>query len=344
MPLEIPDNRAAMKILVLRLSSMGDVILASPLFTFLRERRPGSFVTFVTDNAYAPLFGDDTRLSAAVGIGQSDAALPASITAQEWDQVIDLQNNGRSRALLGQVRTKSGPRVFDKQHAERFLLLVFRMDFYDPSRHAAARYIETAGGDPHKEGIPAPALRLKEESCRRVRRERFGPDTRPCLALFPFSAWKNKEWPADRFECVGRHFIDKGWNAAIIGGPRDAPAAEAMCSRIGGRCVSLAGALTLYECGCLLKSFSLALGNDTGLSHLARACGVKTGVIYGPTTRQLGFYPFGKPLFKIFEERLFCRPCHAHGGNVCVRLSRPCMKKIDAAHVICGLEELAGAP
>jgi heptosyltransferase-2 len=84
----------------------------------------------------------------------------------------------------------------------------------------------------------------------------------------------------------------------------------------------------------------LALGNDTGLVHLARACGVKTGVIFGPTARQFGFYPYGEPPFAVFEQNLACRPCHAHGGNVCLRLNRACTRSIGFKQVIRGLEEL----
>jgi ADP-heptose:LPS heptosyltransferase len=263
--------------------------------------------------------------------------------------VVDLQNSGRSRGLLAQVRTKSPIGLFDKQHWQRFLLLVFRLNVYDPSLHVAARYLLAAGGDPRREEIPAPALFFREESCARVNAAlaaRLGAKKRRSLVLFPFSAWKNKEWPAERFETVGRHFLAAGWNVAIIGGPQDAVRSEELRGRIGGRCVSLSGALSLYECGCLMKGFDLALGGDTGLSHLARACGVKTGLLFGPTTRHFGFFPYGEPPFRVFEERLLCRPCHAHGGSVCVRFSRKraCMKNIPAARVIAGLEELADAP
>ena len=347
MPATIPDNRTAMKLLVLRLSSMGDVVLASAFFSFIKKRWPAAEVTFVTDSAYAGLWSDDPRLSAVTGINGQDKALPEALMAQEWDLVVDLQNSRRSRRLCAQVRTKSRSGLFDKQHLQRFLLLVFRMNFYDSARHVAARYIEAAGGDPHAEGPPAPELFFKKENCARIHAEmstRFGLDKGPCLALFPFSAWKNKEWPADCFGSVGRYFCAKGWNVAIIGGPQDAVRAGALRQRIGARCVQLAGALSLYEYGCLLKSFDLALGSDTGLAHLARACGVRTGILYGPTTRHFGFYPYDAPPFMIFENRFLCRPCHAHGGNVCLRPGRPCMKTIGAARVIAGLEELSGAP
>jgi len=344
MPSVFHGNRTPMKILIIRLSSMGDVILATPLFSFIRKQHPTAAVTFVTGSEYAGLFGDDLRLSEVAGIDTGTLRLPAGLIASAWDLVVDLQNSLRSRALLGQLQAKAKTGFFDKQHWQRFMLLFLRCNTYDPARHVAVRYIRAADGDASAGAAAEPPRLFFREDGRARARAILGGNGRPALAIFPFSAWKNKEWPAACFVKVGRHFLAKGWNVAIVGGPSDAGRAEQMRENIGGRCVSLAGEVSLYECGCLLSSFALALGNDTGLSHLSRACGVKTGILYGPTTRHFGFYPYGEPAFRIFEEKLFCRPGHAHGGNVCLRLSRRCMKGIDAERVISGLEELAGAP
>jgi ADP-heptose:LPS heptosyltransferase len=345
MPLEFHGNRTAMKILVIRLSSMGDVILATPVFSFLRKQYHSSSITFVTGSEYAELFSDDPRLSEAAAINAGAAELPARLAASAWDLVVDLQNSRQSHALLGQLQTKGKIGFFDKQHWQRFMLLFLRYNTYNSARHVAARYIRAAGGDASAQAAAEPPrLFFREDGGVRARALIGRNGRRPALAVFPFSAWKNKEWPEAYFVNVGRHFLNKGWNVAIIGGPSDAGWAEQMRERIGGRCVSLAGKVSLYEYGCLLSSFSLALGNDTGLSHLARACGVKTGILYGPTTSHFGFYPYGEPSFNVFEEHLFCRPCHAHGGNVCLRFSRPCMTMISDARVIKGLEELASAP
>jgi ADP-heptose:LPS heptosyltransferase len=332
-----------MKICIIRLSSMGDVILATPLFSYLAQEYPSASITFVTGSDYAGLFADDPRLSAVIAIEKQSSAHPA-LAADEWDMVVDLQNSGRSRAIAASLRTQSRAKFFTKLHWKRFLLLFLRMNVYAPREHVAARYIRAAGGVARD----APALRLYFRESARVEalaefNSQAGGIIRPSIALFPFSAWKNKEWPSGNFINVGRYFLTKGWNVAVMGGPADADRADWMRRLIGARCISLAGKLSLYQSGCLLAGFALALGNDTGMSHLARACGVKTGILYGPTSRHFGFYPFGEPPFKIFEERLICRPCHAHGGNVCARLSHRCMRKIDLRKVIQGLDELIHA-
>ena len=142
-------------------------------------------------------------------------------------------------------------------------------------------------------------------------------------------------------ELVGKHFIKKGWNVVLFGGPEDTAQATALKNEIGDSTISFAGSLNLYEIGCFLKKCTLALGGDTGLSHLARAAGVKTGIIYGATTCHFGFFPHGEPPYKIFQSNRFCRPCHAHGGNFCWRMSRPCLSSIAVDEVIGGMEKLA---
>jgi len=84
-----------MKILVIRLTSMGDVILTTPLFSFLKIRYPDSSITFITDPAYEELFSGDPRLVKVIAF-RKNGTIDDSLLKTEWDLVIDLQNNHRS--------------------------------------------------------------------------------------------------------------------------------------------------------------------------------------------------------------------------------------------------------
>lgn len=334
-----------MNILVVRFSSIGDVVCVTPLFSFLKKKYPAASVTFVTDKAYSGLFADDPRLSQVIGIDKGNMARVPLVSTGVWDLAVDVQNNARSRTMLKNTRGAAMVGTFDKLHFQRLVLLLFRCSLYPRDQNVVTRYIKAAGGTVALQDLEEPRLFFSDESKRRARAilsRKSDGTKRPLLALFPFSAWKNKEWPLENYAATGRHFLSNNWDVVIMGGPLDKERAHLLRDRIGGRCITLAGSLSLHECGSFLTEFSLALGNDTGLTHLARACGVKTGVIFGPTTRHFGFYPYGETEFKIFEEPLVCRPCHAHGGNRCLRISRPCMKRIGVERVIEGLEGLAG--
>jgi len=327
-------------ILVIRFSSMGDVILLAPLLEVLKKRYPEAAVTVLTDPLFTGLFRDDPRISSVVGLKKGKEDDAGSIVARKWDLVIDLQNSRRSKRITKELKRGETGNCFDKLHIKRFFLLFFRLDFYASNDTVTNRYIRasgcTPGGDAeHKLFFESPLPAKVEEMLQ------SGSIVRPTIALFPFSAWKNKEWPREYYVDVGRYFLFKGWNVIIMGGPDEQCEAEGIRSEIGKKCISTAGMISLYECGCVLSRCTLALGNDTGLAHLARACGVKTGIIFGPTTRQFGFFPSGSPASRVFETRLCCRPCHAHGGNSCLRSDRACMRRISPEEVIRGLVELS---
>ena len=202
-----------MNILILRLSSMGDVILATPLFSVLRTRHPSADLTFVTGAAYADLLADDPRLTATEGVTETDRQLSARLLDMEWDMVVDLQNSGRSRALLEAVHAKSGVRTFDKLHGKRFALLAFRKDTFDPEAHVVQRYLQASGEESRMDDLPPARLFFNDGSCRRVRQQ-FLKETegsgRPTIALFPFSAWRNKELARRPFRRRGTAFPETG--------------------------------------------------------------------------------------------------------------------------------------
>ncbi|MBD3314929.1 MAG: hypothetical protein GF344_04025 [Chitinivibrionales bacterium] len=332
-----------MKLLIIRLSSMGDVILATSLFGYLSRVQPDSELHFVTDKHYAELFCDDHRLASVTGVSRHNLGEAIKELAQrQWDLIVDLQNNRRTARILAHYMPSVSTGVFNKLHRERFALLTLRRDRYPAGRDVAARYLEAAGYHSlSRDDIPPLYLPLRGngDTVNKIV-ENTHSVVRPMIALVPFSAWRNKQWPLSRFCTVGKYFQTNGWNVVVFGGPGDRRPARRLCEAIGGSCVSVAGEGSLYELGCLMKRCRLCFGNDTGLTHLARACGVRTGVIYGSTTRHFGFFPYGIPPYRVFETPLWCRPCHAHGGNVCPRLTRPCLRRIDPQSVIAGLEDL----
>jgi heptosyltransferase-2 len=222
------------------------------------------------------------------------------------------------------------------------LLLFMRLNVYKAFDTVPRRYIQAGAGlGEVPEKIPGLKIVLETGNCKAIYGSFFSNGViRPIIALIPFSSWKNKEWPRHYFLYVGRYFLSKGWHVVILGGPEDRAAALELKKAIGPRCSALAGQVSLYQSACVLKRCSLALGNDTGLSHLARACGVKTGVVFGSTTFHFGFFPFGSPSYRVFQAKIFCRPCHPHGGNFCLLGARPCLKKIKPDMIIRGLEEL----
>lgn len=319
---------------------MGDVVLTTPLLSLLKSNYPEAEIFLITGSGYAELFKDDPRLTYVISYHRSNGEeILSDLASKKWDLVIDLQNNRRSRRIRKKYFPKAAYGAFNKLHLKRALLLLLRLNFYGAYSSVAERYIIASGISPVTvKDIPPVKLYCMDDKAKE--HEIFQDKNSPVIALFPFSSWKNKQWPMASYAAIGRNFSQKDWRIAIFGGPEDVVRAEKLKNEIGGSCYSFAGSLSLYEIGSFLTQCTLALGNDTGLSHLARACGVNTGIIYGATSYHFGFFPYGDPPFKIFESKQFCRPCHPHGGDICWRMSRPCLGMIKETEVVEGLEKM----
>lgn len=327
-----------MNILVVRLSSMGDVILASAVFDLLKDHYPDAAIDFAAGELYAPLFTTDTRLAQVIPYSRTDpSSAMQACAAGRYDWVIDLQCNRRSAQLVRSAGAEIVSR-FHKRRWKRLLLLTFRYSSYAPSDTVVARYLRAAGWD--GSGDVAYLPRVTPPAVTQLPAGIALDSVKPVLALLPFAAWRNKTWPLAYYEEVVRRFVEKGWQAVVLGGPADRTEADRLQRSLGDACVSIAGRVPLDQSAAVLAGARLAIGNDTGLTHLARAVGVKTVAIFGSTTWHFGFYPFGPPPFRVLETSLNCRPCHAHGGNWCYRMRRPCLTTILPEQAIQALEAL----
>ena len=327
---------------------MGDVILCTPVIDYLRMQHPDCTIDFITATDYAPLFTGDTRLRQVLSYEKNAPHKTINqIKNNAYDKIIDLQNNRRSRALC-QATPSKVIGWFDKLHLQRQLLLRLRIDRYPARSSVVERYLKAAGA---LDSITPAPLKLHPSVYRNGSIEPSlippGFFDKPVLGLAPFAAWKNKVWPTDRFAEVARAYYVKGWHVVILGGASETAAGNALkntiCTTpdsINDWCISLVGQTSILQSAAVLSRCTALLCGDTGLCHLARACGIPTAVIYGATTHHFGFFPYGEPAFRIIESRHCCRPCHPHGGNWCWRVTRPCLNTISAKDVIEELEAL----
>ena len=128
---------------------MGDVILTTPLLTYLKSKNPEAEITLITGSQYAELFKDDPRLVSIVPYFRSDEKkIFSDLALEKWDLIVDLQNNRRTKRLRSEYFQQTQCGLFDKLHLKRFLLLFFRVDFYKKYNNVAHRYILAAGISP----------------------------------------------------------------------------------------------------------------------------------------------------------------------------------------------------
>ena len=330
-----------MKFLVIRLSSMGDVILTTPFLRALRRCFPEAEVHFLTKALYAGLIASHPAVDVVLPF---DASVPLAKTGrrlreERYDAVFDLHKNLRSIPLARMARPGRVFRIH-KATLRRRLLIDFKVDLLKNRGDQSAVCIETGavlglsddGGPPDVH--PPVEFSRKADAALAV----FTP---PFWGLIPVASSWNKRWP--HFAELGRRLTKRfGGTCLVFGGPDDAGFCDSIAAEIGPA-ISFADRRELIETAALLQRCAVAVGNDTGLTHLATAMGTPTVALFGPTTRQLGYFPRGAHT-RVLELEMDCRPCTKNGLEHCPRRrDLACLAKITVEDVMEACWTLTGA-
>jgi ADP-heptose:LPS heptosyltransferase len=327
--------------LVIRLSSLGDVVLSTSVIAPLRSQ--GIEVDFLVKKSFAAALADHSQISSLRiferGQGrESDSAREIWEWSQsrEHDLVIDLQNSWRT--LYWRKFWSHGmgaPRwiVLPKQRWREWLVLAIRSKSAGWGRGGRAKamraFVEQALN-------LAPSTRpLTELDLISSGRDKsILPLSKPYWVVVPHSAWKSKEWRG--FLSVARWGAkNRGVSVVLLGAAKDEECDRiaVQLSKEGYEAFSLRGKTNLGEAKEVLAQAELVLGNDTGLLHMAEALGRPVLMVEGPTQEALGFSPYRSDS-KVVGLDLWCRPC-SKSGAFCWRWgSRACLKDLSPDQVI----------
>lgn len=317
---------AIRRILVIRLSSIGDIILTTPVVEQLGRAFPGAVLDYCTKGPFAPLLEGNPAVSSVY--------TPESLPPSRYDLVVDLQNNARSRALLRRIDS-GDVRRYRKENWKKFLLVHCKIDRYRgecPS--VVERYrAPLAGLLPSFNAScalypPPEALAFAGHAV----------DGAPVLAVCFGATHYTKRYPAARFaEVIAMVAEAMPVDVLLLGGKEDVAGAEAILASLPascrGRVRSFAGKTSLQESAALLQRADAVLTNDTGLMHMASAFARKLIVLFGSSVREFGFLPWGTPYELLEVEGLACRPCSHIGRGECPKGHFRCMNDIPPGRV-----------
>jgi len=164
----------------------------------------------------------------------------------------------------------------------------------------------------------------------RAAEERLRVTSGAIAALCVGSEWETKIWPAERFAALADRLAERGLTPVLLGGRRGKPLAEAVQARAGARCVDTTGN-PIGEALAILSRSAICVGGDSGLVHAARAMGVPTVALFGPTTPSL--HEWG-PKQRAVALGLDCSPCSAHGQRRCPLGHHSCLRDLPAGLVL----------
>lgn len=312
----MPDKHP--RILIVKLSSFGDVLHALPTLEALRDLYPQGRLTWLVEAAYAPLLQghpalDHVWLAPRLRPRQIFAgANPTLITglvrqlrAHRFDVVIDLQ--GLLKSAVWVALARSARKVgYDQTREGSYRVISERVDPFDPEAHAVRRYLHLA----HYLGaeVNPPRFRLGLGAAAKVSHLLPGGETGGLAVLHPGSRWPSKLWPAAAWAQLGDWLSrEHGLQVAITGSAADQKLTADILRQMREPVIDLAGRTSLAELAAVLRRARLAVTTDTGAMHLAAALGTPVAALFGPTSPwRTG--PFGQG-HQVVRLALDCSPC-----------------------------------
>jgi heptosyltransferase-2 len=331
-------------ILLVRFSSIGDILLTTPLVRALARRHPEAKLVYVTKRAMAPLVADNPHLAEVVTLEPDEPVrhLARRLRALRPTHGLDLHGSLRSAALRLLVRCHwTGYR---KRKLARTLLISTKLDVYrasppSPPVPVAERYFEAARRlDARPDGAP-PEFFLGRGATERVAQwlAARGLADASLAALAPGAAHATKRWPVAHWSALAGRLRTAGFEPVIVGGPDDRGLAQQLAAEGAG--AGAAGEFSLQETGALLARARVVVSGDTGVMHMATAVGAPVVALFGPTVEQFGFFPY-RARATVLQRALDCRPCSATGTATCPLGHHRCLVDIAPAVVAAAVERL----
>jgi heptosyltransferase-2 len=337
------------KILIIRLSSLGDIVLTTPVIKSLKEKFPQTKIFFLTKRQYQDLLKNDPHIFSLIKFDPKEKhqgisgffKLIQELKAFEFDLVVDLHANLRSFLIRHLLKAKVKVR-YDKRWLARFLLVHFKFIKVKPL-HTVDSYL----GALKKIGVNSvekdPQIFLDEEG------ENFLKDfliekniekDDIVVGIHPGARWETKRWDEEKFSRVCQILTRKPEvKIILVGDQKDQEVIYRISHQAKDEKIFKAVNLPLNKFMSLIKRCDCFITNDSGPMHIASALGVPVVAIFGPTHPQLGFSPLGSGNV-VLTANVKCSPCSLHGEKKCRKKSRLCMDLIQPEMVADAVEKL----
>ena len=315
---------ASQKILLIRLSSLGDIVLTTPAIRAVRAHFPDAYIAMLVAKQSAEILRENPHLDEII----------------TFDRLAKNKDTGEMLRIIRHLRERKFTMAIDFQRKFRTEMLMYFSGATEcigkgrlcavrvheqGNKHATAHYFDML----HAAGIPAEDQRLElflAESERLDAVQRF--DTAGVtegglkVGFFPGAGWKLREWMPERFAAIGDRLVEHfNANVLIFGGPKEAELVQTVANLMNAPAVPFASNLQVRQLAACLEKCDLFLTNDTGPMHIAAAVGTPTVSLFGPGNH-IRFQPLGT-LHQTIRHAVPCSPCKQFTDkckdNICMK-------------------------
>lgn len=308
------------KFLILRFSSIGDIVLTTPVIRCLKKQYPEAEVHFATKKQFKVLVESNPYIDKFFLLEGDLNSFVKTLQAENYDYVIDLHNNLRTSIIKYRLGKKSFS--FNKLNFEKWLLVNLKINRM-PDLHIVDRNLntlESLGIKNDNKGLDYFIPPNQE-----VNLEGIVEKNQPFVAYAIGGQHFTKKLPVGRIIELCSKIKKK---IILLGGKEDQPAGELVANALGDKIYNACGKYSLNQSASILKQAEYVISHDTGLMHIASALKKKIISIWGNTVPEFGMYPY-QTEFKIIENKnLSCRPCSKIGYSKCPKGHFKCMNDL----------------
>ncbi len=320
------------KVLIIRFSSIGDIVLTTPVIRCLNKQVKNVEVHYLTKYSFRSILENNPYIHKLHLLDENFDQVAAFLRKEQFDYVIDLHHNLRSlqfKRILKGAQSFS----FNKLNIQKWLLTALKVNLL-PNVHIVDRYMETV----HKLGVNNDALGLDYF----IPEKDVVPDSDiPAahslgfIAVVIGAALPTKKLPVDKLKQLCQQINHP---IILLGGPEDKAVGNEIASVDPIKIYNSCGKFNLNESADLVRRSKLVITHDTGLMHIAAAFKKKIISIWGNTVPAFGMTPYygvaTQPVNTMEVKGLHCRPCSKIGYNKCPLRHFKCMNNQDIEQVV----------
>lgn len=320
-----------MKILVIRFSSIGDIVLATPVIRCVKQQVKNATVHFLTKPRFQDVLAANPYIDKIHALSANVLDTVATLRKEKFDYVLDLHHNQRSFLFKRLLLAKSAS--FNKLNLEKWLMVNLKINHL-PQEHIVDRYLATAkplGVQNDYRGLDYFIPAGEEVSLERL------PETHRhgYIGWVIAATHHTKRLPAEKVIHVCKKTPKP---ILLLGGKNEQATGEEIARAAGSHVYNACGMFTINQSASLVRQASRIVTNDTGLMHIAAAFQKQIISLWGNTIPGFGMYPYygntGAQGEILEVEGLKCRPCSKLGYAECPKKHFKCMNLIDEARLV----------
>jgi ADP-heptose:LPS heptosyltransferase len=307
-----------LKILVVRFSSIGDIVLTTPVVRMLKKQLNAQ-VHYLTKSSYVSLLKNNPYIDSVYQIENSITEVIADLKEEKYDYVIDLHSNLRTQIL--KFRLGVTAKSFNKLNIEKFMLTNFKLDNM-PKIHIVDRYLETVkhlGVKNDNQGLD-----FFLAATDKIDISIFPKDY---IVFVIGGQHATKILPNEKIISIIKK-VNKP--VLLVGGPEDFVRGEQIIANTNNT-INVCGKYSILQSASLVQQAKMVITHDTGMMHIAAAFQQKIYSVWGNTVPEFGMYPYleSEQSKRIEVKGLNCRPCSKIGYDKCPKGHFKCMQEID---------------